>query len=449
VQSLVTQEVSTQLTQNLLTGLSTIHNETAQAADGAAQLASGGAKLSANTAPFQDGLKQLETSVQQLQTGLEQLSDGSKQIADGNTQLDTYAKDVREIEGNFWTKWSKNYTDIKQRINSSLLLPEAKTLLLLPLDDLSADISNFHSKIGTDLNDIDALADGSVQLENGLQTVVEKMPELLNGISQVEDGFNQISDAISELNSGTDKLNDALTDGYKKIPYFTDVQVNQVSAVVAAPVDIKDSSQASASGYAAGLAPFFISLSAWIGAYTLYVIVSPFQKKVLAQKKNAVKTMIASYMIPAATGISQMTLLYFVVVFQLGLTPAHPLLSLLFMYLTSLTFVMILFVLVALLGEVGLFLGLVLLVMQLTSSGGTFPWQTTPEFFHVLHKIFPMSYAVDAFRHTFYGGNLTLVAKDAVFFCGWFLAAFVLACAVTNKKIKSQSPEETDKPIIQ
>ena len=59
------------------------------------------------------------------------------------------------------------------------------------------------------------------------------------------------------------------------------------------------------------------------------------------------------------------------------------------------------------LGSVGQFLGLVLMVLQLVTAGGTFPWQTLPAPLAALHHVLPMGYVVDAMRQFMYGGDLS------------------------------------------
>jgi putative membrane protein len=104
------------------------------------------------------------------------------------------------------------------------------------------------------------------------------------------------------------------------------------------------------------------------------------------------------------------------------------------MILMSLTYVMIVFCMVAALDKVGLFFGLVLLVIQLTSAGGTFPIQTAPEPFRIANKIFPMGYAVEAFRHALYGGNTAIIRADAAVMLIWFAIFFVVACLIARRK---------------
>ena len=69
------------------------------------------------------------------------------------------------------------------------------------------------------------------------------------------------------------------------------------------------------------------------------------------------------------------------------------------------TFVAILHALASRLGAVGKFLGLVFMVVQLVSAGGTFPWQTLPAPLQAVHHVVPMSHAVDGLRRLLYGAD--------------------------------------------
>ena len=76
------------------------------------------------------------------------------------------------------------------------------------------------------------------------------------------------------------------------------------------------------------------------------------------------------------------------------------------MVLVSVTFIAIVHALNAWLGPAGQFLGLALMVVQLVTAGGTFPWQTIPAPLHGVHHVLPMTYAVDGLRQLMYGGAL-------------------------------------------
>ena len=79
------------------------------------------------------------------------------------------------------------------------------------------------------------------------------------------------------------------------------------------------------------------------------------------------------------------------------------------------------------LGSVGQFLGLVLMVLQLVTAGGTFPWQTLPAPLAALHHVLPMGYVVDAMRQFMYGGDLSRAGTDLVVLGVWLVGALVVA----------------------
>ena len=185
-----------------------------------------------------------------------------------------------------------------------------------------------------------------------------------------------------------------------------------MAATIGDPVDVSSASMASAGTYGAGLAPLFLSLALWIGAYTVFLLVRPFSTRALATSQRSLRTALGGWLAPVAVGIVQTVALYLVVSLALDIRVAQPLLALLFLGLVSMTFVAILHALRARLGAVGTFLGLVFMVVQLVSAGGTFPWQTLPGPLQAIHHVVPMTYAVDGLRRLMYGADLGPVVGD-------------------------------------
>ncbi|NUS40072.1 MAG: YhgE/Pip domain-containing protein, partial [Terrabacter sp.] len=95
--------------------------------------------------------------------------------------------------------------------------------------------------------------------------------------------------------------------------------------------------------------------------------------------------------------------------------------------LASATYAAIVLALNVWLGSVGQFLGLVLMVLQLVTAGGTFPWQTLPAPLAALHHVLPMGYVVDAMRQVMYGGSADRVWLDLTVLVAWLVGAGVLA----------------------
>ena len=140
-----------------------------------------------------------------------------------------------------------------------------------------------------------------------------------------------------------------------------------------------------------------------------------------------------------------MALLGAVVFVAIEIVPEDIPLTAAFLLLTSLTFVAIIHSLNAWFGVAGQFLGLVLLVLQLVTAGGTFPWQTIPEPLQWLHHALPMSYAVDGLRQLMYGGDPELAAYDAAVLFALLVVAITLTAFAARRQrtwsVKRIKPE--------
>ena len=190
--------------------------------------------------------------------------------------------------------------------------------------------------------------------------------------------------------------------------------------------------QANAGSYGAGLAPFFLGLAIWIGAFVLFLLVRPLSPRALASRQPAVRTAVAGWLPAAVLGVAQVVVLYAAVTVLVGIHPAHPVAALAFLILTSASFVAIVHALNASFGAVGKFLGLVILILQLISAGGTFPWQTLPSPLYPLHAVLPMGYVVDGLRHLVYGGSLPVV--DPLVLGAYLVGGLVVAAFAAHRR---------------
>src|SRR5690606_40188088 len=113
---------------------------------------------------------------------------------------------------------------------------------------------------------------------------------------------------------------------------------------------------------------------------------------------------------------------------------ANPVAALGFAILTSLTFTAIVHALNALFGAVGKFLGLVLLVLQFVSAGGTCPWQTLPDALQPLHMVLPMSYVIDGLRHLLYGAPNDRVLLDVGVLVAYLVVGLAASTLAARKR---------------
>ncbi|WAC67259.1 YhgE/Pip family protein [Agrococcus sp. SL85] len=205
---------------------------------------------------------------------------------------------------------------------------------------------------------------------------------------------------------------------------------------------------ASAGSYGAGLAPFFLSLAAWIGMYALMLILRPLSRRAITALRSPVRVGLAAWLIPTLIGAAQMAALLAVVGLGLGFSIAHPALMLGMMVLAVATFAAIIVALNAWLGSVGQFLGLVLMVLQLVTAGGTFPWQTLPAPLAALHHALPMTYAVDGIRQLMYGGSMAAAAADALVLAAFAAAALALVVLGVARMVDHRTLRDLQPSLI-
>ncbi|MGA6165055.1 YhgE/Pip family protein [Amycolatopsis magusensis] len=292
------------------------------------------------------------------------------------------------------------------------------------------------------------LADGARQVSEGAAQLASSAPTLVNGIGKAADGAQQLVDGSSklatgeqdalkgstQLRDGANQLRDGLGAGLKEIPNPDDPTRQATANTIADPVAVNSVGVASAGTYGAGLAPFFISLATWIGAFVLFLLLRPLSTRALTAGASPVRVAFGGWLASALLGIAQVLVLFGAVTWLVGIHVAHPLGAIGFAVLVSLSFTAIVHALNALFGAVGKFLGLVLLVLQLVSAGGTFPWQTIPDALYPLHIVLPMGYAIDGFRHLLYTGASLQILGDIGVLAAYLAGALAVSSYAASKR---------------
>ncbi|MCS5498031.1 YhgE/Pip domain-containing protein [Cnuibacter physcomitrellae] len=455
VRASITQEVGQQAALTLLNGVADIRTNivtasdgatqlasgTAQAASGADQLAQGAATAASGAQQLSDGLAQLRSQTSDLPSQAAQLNDGAQQIAAGNAKIADVSSQVSTATAQAAADVPVVRAQIIQQLQAAGLTQAQIDRVLGVLDPLGQDVQDGNNRVQEANAQIAQLAAGSAQLAAGTSQLAAQTPQLTAGIGQLADGAaslasgngqlssgaTTLANGVDQVNSGASELASGLSSGLQQIPdQSTDVR-NAVAQTISDPVALDTSAVTAAGSYGAGLAPFFISLAAWIGIYALFLIVKPLSKRALTAVKRPLRITAAGWLTPAVLGAVQMTAVFGIVTLALGYRVENPWAMLGFMALTSATYATIILALNILLGSVGQFLGLVLMVLQLVTAGGTFPWQTLPAPLQVLHQIFPMSHAVDGIRQLMYGGNLALATNDVVFLLCWLGGALIVS----------------------
>jgi len=427
IRSSVAEMVGSQAAERLLTGLSDVRDNLATAADGATRLADGAGTAASGSSTLADGTAQLADGTAKLASGAQTLADGAQQVSAGNRQLAEVADRAGSAVQQAANALPQVRTDIANTLAEQGLTPAEIDQVLAKLDPLGARLQEGNTQVQSAVGKVDQLAAGAASLASGASDLASGAGTVATGASAANDGAAQLRDGLATLASGTAELRDGLSDGVAAIPESTPELRTLQADTIADPVKVSSDKVASAEDYGAGLAPFFAALSAWIGIYALFLIVKPISRRAITALHSPVRITLAGWLTPAMLGAVQMLGLMGILAITLGFTFDHPLGTLGVMVFASATFAAIILALNVWLGSVGQFLGLVLMVLQLVTAGGTFPWQTLPAPLAALHHVLPLGYVVDAMRQLMYGGDYARAGWDLAVLGLWLVGALLLA----------------------
>jgi putative membrane protein len=441
IRTAIVQQVNEEAAKQFLVGLADIRSQLVTAVGGADKLVDGSAGAQSGASLLADGTGQLASGSQelsgklgQLAAGAQQVSDGAAQVAAGNRALATQANQAGAAAAQLAAEAPATGQQLIQELQARGVDSSVIAQVQASLASIDTTVQSGNSRIQSAVGQIDQLsagadqvAGGASQIASGSRQAADGASQLASGAATAASGSAQLRDGLTSLHAGTAQLRDGLQTGVDRIPDSSpDLQQKQAS-IIADPVNLKNASITSAGTYGAGLAPFFVSLAAWIGIYALFLIVKPVSRRAITALHSPVKITLAGWLTPGLLGAVQMIGLFAIVSGALGFRIDNPLGMYALMGLASVTFAAIILALNVWLGSVGQFLGLVLMVMQLVTAGGTFPWQTLPGPLAALHNVLPMSYAVDGIRQLMYGGNPATAWSDAGVLALWMIGALLIS----------------------
>ncbi|WP_406691841.1 YhgE/Pip domain-containing protein [Saccharopolyspora sp. ID03-671] len=432
-----------------------------QLLSGQQQLASGANRLADGTGQLHTGLQQLQASTAQLPDQTAKLADGAEKVAQGNEQLADRANVVGNLSQGIVDDLDETKARTAQQLRQAGVDEATVQKVVDGLDQLGSPATDANDKLQTQVGQLNMLADGARQVADGNRALANATPQLTSGIQQLTSGAGQVDDGAVQLRdgqqqalSGTGRLADGadqlvggtrqLYDGSGQLADGSttlagelgkgagdipnpDEKTRQATAdTIGDPVAVDTQAQVKADTYGAGLAPYFMGLALWVGGFVLFLIMRPMSNRALAAGVAPWRVALGGWLPAALIGLVQAVLLFSVVVFAIGVHPAHQWRTLGFLILTSFAFTAVVHSLNAAFGPKGKFIALVILVLQLVTAGGTFPWQTIPEPLHPLHQVLPLGYVVTGLRHLIYGGTEGSVTQAVAVLLCYLIAALLL-----------------------
>ncbi|GAA4591857.1 putative membrane protein [Actinoplanes octamycinicus] len=408
--------------------------------DAATLVANGADQLAANVGKLDDAADRALRDARELRDYLDELPadtpglDEAKRLADrlvddaqliqrrvDAADLDALRTRLREV-----AKTARTVADAAPHLADDLV--QART----QVDRLAAAMGQVAGGVDQATSATGRLADGAADLKDGVFRLSTGARQLDSGLAKLSTGGHQIADGLADLQNGATELAGKLTDGAEQIPGYDDA--SRRSGILADPVSLDRVVHNPAGTYGVGFAPYFLALALWVGAMINYMLLRPLNRRHLMSGAPPHRVALAGLLPGVLIGLVQAALLFAVVRFGLGLSPVHPWTTLGLLLGTAAVFAAIMQLIGAALGAPGRIIALVLLMLQLTSSGGTYPVQTTPGFFQAIHPLLPMTYVVEAMRHAIDGGVAGPVVHGALVLAGFGLVALLLTVLLAGRQ---------------
>ncbi|CAM3680718.1 YhgE/Pip family protein [Marinicrinis lubricantis] len=402
-------ELQSGVTQ-LQTGTTQLQTGTEQLSSGLEQLngkhqqiITGGEQLQQGLQQMQDSLTSAESQMSQLQTGAGQLAEGLAQWMDAHPELaddaslQSFLKYSQQIAAGI-DRTAQGQSDLKnglEQANSST-------------GTLVDGMKQFGSKLSEAYEGSTGVVSGVQQLATGENKLLQGVKEYAAGVDTYTTGVDQLAQGSGSLRDGSDQLVQGADELYTKLADA----VEQTSAIhgsdplykmVANPVEIQEQKFTQVPNYGTGFAPYFISLGLFVGALLFTIVFNV--KKPVSEPKSGWSWFLGKWSVLAPIGIIQALLVDVIVLGILKLEVQSVWQFIGLSMLTSLTFMALIQFLVTIFADAGRFLAIIILILQLTTSAGTFPLELIPNFLQHFNKLLPMTYSVFGFKAAISSGN--------------------------------------------
>ena len=306
-------------------------------------------------------------------------------------------------------------------------------------------VSQIDEGLGTLQSGLKTYTGGVKQVNNGLGTLASNNKTLNSGASQLADGALKISsgsnqlaagsatlgEGLTTIGEGTNTLTSSLKDASKKSNIKS---TNKTYKQMSTPVDTQKKEITNMPNNGHAMAPYMMSVALYVACMALSLMY-PFGKG-MTTTDSPVKFLLAKATVMVPLSFVQALILYFSLRGLCGFTPARPGLCIAFMLLLSLAFMAFIAFLAIAFGRIGEFIALIFMVFNLGASAGTYPLETAPHWYTVLHPFVPFTYSVNGFRSVI--ANATAVpTTEILFFVGLLVVSVLLTYVIVRHRSKT------------
>ena len=369
---------------------------------GASKLANGGSQLQAGSAKISSGANQVASGVGQVEDGASQVEDGASQVQQGASDVNAGASQVKDGSAKVKdgaSQVQQGSEELESAVDPSLI-PEGPVKEYV---EGNVKLANGTSQVADGAGQ---LADGSVALAEGSSKLANGSSDLASGSVQLAGGSVDLAKGSLSLAAGSQMLSSAATQALftaagslassaESLGSITGINETILGDYFYAPVKLDRHELFSVPDYGSQVSPFYLVLSMWVGALITCAMLKPGTSE--GTKYSPLEMYAGKVVIFLIMSLLQATVTI-IGAHILGIYIENEILFALSCYLVSGVFMLLVYSIVSALGDVGKAIAVVLLVIQISGTGGIYPVEIMAKFFNVMNPYLPMTYAITLIR---------------------------------------------------
>ena len=397
-----------ELQSGLASGSSQLYSGGSQLSAGSAQIAAGSSQVSAGAAQVEGGAAEVNAGAAEVESGAAEVNEGAAQVQQGSVEVKQGAAKVEQ-----------GSEEIQSAADPSLIPPG-------PVKDYVDGNVRLANGSGELAKGSVNLADGSVVLANGSVRLANGSVVLARGSSSLANGSVDLAHGSLSLAAGSQLLSSYATQALftaaaslgssaESLSSITGINETILGDYFLAPVKLDRHELFSVPNYGSQVSPFYLVLSMWVGA----LITCAMLKIGISEgtKYSPLEMYFGKQLLFIILSILQVSVTL-IGAYLLGIYIVNPWLFVISAMLISVVFMILMYSLVSALGNVGKAIAIVLLVIQISGTGGIYPVQIMQPIFQILHPYLPMTYAITLMRE----------AQLGLVWSNYFPALIILIC---------------------
>lgn len=361
------------------------------------------------TAKVDQAIADLEAQNGQYEEFLSSLNDGNANVENALTTADGTKKQLE-------TLISQSRESLKGYRNSfdQSLLPQ-----------LNQSLDTFASLSGSLSATLSGVSASAEQMKDILNQLKGSLTDSVHTLGQTGEAISSLGGRLSQVTTDLKALQSS--QAYKKFISLEGLDADSIADFMQSPVTIESETLYSVENYGSSMTPFYTNLALWVGGIVLISILKlEVDKDEKVHKFSTTSAYFGRWMLFMVLGLIQGLIVCLGDLWLLKVQCLHPAAFVLAGMFCSFIYVNLIYALAITFKHIGKALCVVLVILQIPGSAGTYPIEMTPAFFQKLHPLLPFTYGINAMREAIAGMYQHEFAKNLLCLAVYLPIAFVI-----------------------